>query len=82
MDASNTQIRVNPTTRLGEDISSQIASGESAYGKTGLMTIADMRTIIDSLHTHFLDNGGNDELLNMLSNWMAQIDSQYDINTL
>ena len=76
------RIKVNPTTRRGENTCSDIVADNNAYGDVGALTIADLHQIIDSLHTHFMDNGADGGLLGMMSNWMAELDKAYDINTL
>jgi len=60
---------MSKVTRHGENIANQI-QGEDAYGRSGVLTLADVWLIVDNLHTHFLDTGRDTEFL---EEWMEQL---------
>jgi hypothetical protein len=61
-------------TRHGENIANDIQT-EDAYGAFNPLTLADIWLIVDNLHTHMLDNGGNDETMRLLEGWMRQLEA-------
>lgn len=60
------------TTIHGENIADQIA-GEDAYGHRGTLNAADVREIIDQIHTNLLDGGQEDSpLMAMITRWLDE----------
>jgi len=61
------------TTIHGDNIAAQIAN-EDAYGDSGLLNTADVREIVDQIHTNLLDNGNdnNTPLMAMITRWLNE----------
>jgi hypothetical protein len=58
-------------TKHGENIANQI-QGSDAYDDSGEMTLADVWLIVDNLHTHFLNTGRDNT---MLERWMRELET-------
>lgn len=69
---------MSDTTRHGENIANEIQC-EDAYGHFDNLTVADVWSIIDNLHSHFCDqndahiNGAN-EMLRALEGFMRKLE--------
>ena len=76
------------TTEHGENIAYYCIQGADPYGCKSVLTAADIYLIIDSIHSNvMLDIDGNDKtltdedhkLLNILSNWMDVLSTNYEL---
>ena len=54
------------TTLVGEDVTDQIASGESCYGNEDGITLGDARQILDAIHTNMAERGVPNRLVGLL----------------
>jgi len=61
---------MSTVTIHGENIAGQIQS-EDAYGEESDLTLADVWSIIDNLHSHFLDTDRN---TSMFERWMSELE--------
>jgi hypothetical protein len=63
-------------TQHGENIANDIQT-EDTYGDFNPLTLADVWSIVDNLHTHFMDNPTDenpDVVLRMFEGWMRQLE--------
>jgi hypothetical protein len=63
------------TTRHGDAIAEQI-QGEDAYGYYNELNLADVWTIIDNLHSHFLDTDRDTSIFERWMDELAAIDPE------
>lgn len=63
------------TTIHGENIAGQICD-EDAYGYSGTLNVADIREIVDQIHTNLLDGGQESSpLMRMIERWLGEAES-------
>ena len=61
-------------TEHGQNIAMQIAD-EDVYGQKGGLTLADIYSIVDQIHTNLMDSGLKGEELKFLENFLLKLES-------
>jgi hypothetical protein len=63
-------------TRHGENIANEIQTHD-AYGHFDVMNAADLWNILDQFQTHLMDHDYENPLINKISTWMREIQSEF-----
>ena len=62
-------------TEHGENIANQINASD-AYGRSGVLTYADVWSIVDNIHSNLMDGSGtlNAKLMRRMEKWMRELE--------